>query len=249
MIRAIKPSNFNITGKWCRPERGLNLVSDKPLQWSLGRNSPQIEMFVYYSLLWYIVNMKDLNEELSVLLRTAEESVLDIVARAAAQRDYTMLDKARSVAERLRALEAAEQPRPTAELAKRKRRTSGKGKPRNLARGDYPKFTVTNGSLYKIGWSKKKNNEYTHRITIERVHEVIGALDQLSQKVSGVVSGEDILESGEMQMAHVPSYQVYLVLALLKREKIINSAGRDGYRLPDGIFPQADSLLHSLEGK
>lgn len=37
-------------------------------------------------------------------------------------------------------------------------------------------------------------------------------------------------------MAQVPSYQAYVVLALLKREKIIISAGRDGYRLPGDIF-------------
>lgn len=40
----------------------------------------------------------------------------------------------------------------------------------------------------------------------------------------------------EFQMAQVPSYQAYVVLALLKREKIIISAGRDGYRLPGDIF-------------
>ncbi len=50
-------------------------------------------------------------------------------------------------------------------------------------------------------------------------------------------------------MAQVPSYQAYVVLALLKREKIIISAGRDGYHLPGGIYPQADSLLHSLKDK
>ena len=38
-------------------------------------------------------------------------------------------------------------------------------------------------------------------------------------------------------------------LTLLKREKIIISAGRDGYHLPGGIYPQADSLLHSLKDK
>jgi hypothetical protein len=207
---------------------------------------------VYYAVLCYTMIMKDLSEELSAVLRTAEERVLDIVARAAAKRDYAMIDRARSLAERLRALGAAEQLPPTttkAEAAKRKRRTSGKQNPRASASANYPKFTVANGSLYKIGWSKKKSAEYAHRVPLERAQEVIGVLDQLSEKVSGVVSTEEILGSKEYQITQVPSYQAYVVLALLKREKIIISAGRDGYQLPGGIHPQADSLLHSLEDK
>lgn len=196
--------------------------------------------------------MKDLSEELSAVLRAAEESVLNIVARAAEQRDYAMIDRARSLAERLRALEAAEQPPPKttkAETAKRKRRTSGKKNSRASASGDYPKFTVANGSLYKIGWSKKKSAEYVHRVPLEHAQEVTSVLDQLSEKVSGVVSTEEILESNEFQMTRVPSYQVYVVLALLKRQKVIISAGRDGYRLSGGICRKADSLFHSLEDK
>ena len=198
------------------------------------------------------MHMKLLSDELSAVLRTAEESVLDIVARAAAERDYAMIDKARSLAERLRALEKAEQSQLTnarAEPAKKQRRMAGKRKARESSDDNYPKFKVANDSLYKIGWSKKKGAEYTHRVPLERARKIIGVLDQLSQKVSGVISTEKILGSDELQTASIPSYQTYNVLALLKREKIIVSAGRDGYQLPTGIFRQADSLLCKLEGE
>ena len=172
---------------------------------------------------------------------------MDIVAKAAAERNYEIIARALALAERLRKLDPAEELSPT--IAKKKRRLSAKKNHKTSKNEDYPKFTVANGSLYKIGWSKKKDAEYLHRVPIERARQIIGALDQLSTRVDGVLSTEGILDSKEFQMIPFPSYQVYLVLALLKREKIVVSAGRDGYRLPDNICEYATSLLGSLEGK
>ncbi len=198
---------------------------------------------------------RNLNDDLSNVLRAAEEDVLEIVALAAKDCDYAMIDKARAVAERLRSLnpdlslasavkvEQEERKPAGSKKVRRKSKSGAKKKPT----GSYPKFEVANGSLFKIGWSKRKGTEYTHRVPLNRAKEVIEVLDKLSEKVSGIISTEKILESEEFMMAQVPSYQVYLVLALLRQEKIIVASGRDGYSLPSGIYSQADSLFHTLE--
>ncbi len=193
--------------------------------------------------------MNDLEKKLATVLATAEAGVLEVIAAAAASGDYAAIDRARAIAEKLRDVsrgmsagtKVAGVPSPVHMRTPRKKR---KATPK---KGEYPRFNVVDGSLFKIGWSKKKGDQYIHRVPISTVKNISGALEQLSASV-GPVSTEKILESVFLKDAgDPPSYQVYIVLAFLKERGIIASTGREGFRLSTNIASRTNELLRQEE--
>lgn len=193
--------------------------------------------------------MHDMEKKLATVLANAEAGVLEIIAAAAASRDYAAIDRARAIAERLRdinrevnaGLRVAGSPPPVYMRTQRKKRKTTPKK------GEYPRFKVVDGSLFKIGWSKKKGDEYIHRVPIDSVKNISGALEQFSA-IQGPVSSEQILESDFLKDAgNPPSYQVYIVLAFLKERGIIASTGREGFRLSSNIGSRTNELLRQEE--
>jgi hypothetical protein len=190
-----------------------------------------------------------MEKKLATVLANAEAGVLEIIAAAAASRDYAAIDRARAIAERLRdinrevnaGLRVAGSPPPVYMRTQRKKRKTTPKK------GEYPRFKVVDGSLFKIGWSKKKGDEYIHRVPIDSVKNISGALEQFSA-IQGPVSSEQILESDFLKDAgNPPSYQVYIVLAFLKERGIIASTGREGFRLSSNIGSRTNELLRQEE--
>ena len=193
--------------------------------------------------------MNDIEKKLATVLADAEAGVLEIIAAAAASRDYATIDRARAIAERLRDINrevnagprVVESPPPVYMRTQRKKRKTTPKK------GEYPRFKVVDGSLFKIGWSKKKGDKYIHRVPIDSVKNISGALEQLSA-IQGPVSSEQILESDFLKDAgNPPSYQVYIVLAFLKERGIIASTGREGFRLSSNIASRTNELLRQEE--
>ncbi len=193
--------------------------------------------------------MNDLEKQIATVLATAEAGVLEVIAAAAESGDYAAIDRARAIAERLRDIsrstsagtKVAGVPSPVHMQTPRKKR---KPTPK---KGEYPRFNVTDGSLFKIGWSKKKGDQYIHRVPISTVKNISGALEQLSASV-GPVSTEKILDSVFLKDAgNPPSYQVYIVLAFLKERGIIASTGREGFRLSANIASRTSELLRQEE--
>jgi len=194
--------------------------------------------------------MNDVNKTLATVLATAETGVLEIIAVAAASGDYAAIDRARAVAERLRDINremgaTAKMVGPSQPASTKTRRKARKKTPK---KGEYPRFHIADESLYKVGWSKKKSDEYVHRVPIGTVKNISGALTQLSA-TQGPVSSEQILESDFLKDAgNPPSYQVYTVLAFLKERGIIASTGREGFRLTSNIDSRTSELLRQEEG-
>ncbi len=101
--------------------------------------------------------------------------------------------------------------------------------------GRYPVFQVDDDgqTLVKVGYSKSDRREYEHRSPRE-------VLDRLTTLVTKLGAGgrrfttEQILPPGEDQLADLPSYQVYLCLALLVRTGLLVRHGRQGYTVPEG---------------
>ncbi len=189
--------------------------------------------------------MNDVNKTLATVLATAETGVLEIIAVAAASGNYDAIDRARAVAEKLRDINreisgTGKLLEPTQLASKKTRRKARKKTPR---KGKYPRFHIADESLYKVGWSKKKGNEYVHRVPISTVKNISGALTQLSA-TQGPVSSEQILDSDFLKEAgNPPSYQVYTVLAFLKERGIIASTGREGFRLTSNIESHTRELI------
>ena len=193
--------------------------------------------------------MNDLEKELTTVLANAEASVLEVIAAAAASGDYATIDRARAIAERLRDIsrdsnagtKVTKAPSPVYMGTQRKKRK------KTPKKGEYPRFNVADGSLFKVGWSKKKGDQYVHRVPISTVKNISGALEQLSA-AQGPVSTEKILESSFLKDAgNPPSYQVYVVLAFLKERGIIASTGREGFRLSSNIASRTNELLRQEE--
>lgn len=189
--------------------------------------------------------MSEIEKNITEILVEAEASVLAVLVAAAASGDYAGIDHARAIAEKLRAIignvdagsKAAERS-PAVYARKRK-----KNRKRTPKKGEYPRFKIEDGSLYKTGWSKKKADKYVHRVPISRVKKIGQALDHLAGG-SDPVSAEQILESEFLKEAgSPPSYQIYIVLAFLKDRGVITSVGREGFLLP--ILPSGgiDAVL------
>jgi len=189
--------------------------------------------------------------KLAKVLADAETAVLKVLAEAAASRDYVAIDRARVIAEKLRAIrEGVDRKLGVADLSaspSRQTKTKRKKRANTRKKSDYPKYELKSGSLFKFGWSKKKNDEYVHRVPIAVVNLVSHVLQGFSGNTNPVTS-EQIIASDVLK-GRVPSYQVYVVLAFLKDRGIITTAGREGFQMPFNIESQTDEILHEEAGR
>jgi hypothetical protein len=191
--------------------------------------------------------MNSIDSKLSKILKSAEKAVLEILSESAVARDYGAIDRSREIAEKIRGLNkglikgigADEQ------VAGGNRRQPPKAKRTRKARTakkrEYPKFELNDGSLTKLGWSKKKNDTYVHRVPSSTVNLVFQALKEFGGDPDPV-SSERIINF-ELLKEKVPNYQVYIVLAFLKDRKVIASVGRDGFKIPFEISMRIEAAL------
>ena len=191
--------------------------------------------------------MNNIEDRLAKILADAEASALMVLAEAAAAGNYAGIDRARAFAEKLRDIGAGvdRKLRVADSRAGRGKQEKAKGKKRSKPpkKGKYPHFKIEDGSLYKIGWSKKKADEYIHRVPLSKVKQIGQALDALAGG-SDPVSAEVILESEFLKnVGSPPSYQIYIVLAFLKDREVITSVGREGFLLPNHPSGSIDAVL------
>jgi hypothetical protein len=96
---------------------------------------------------------------------------------------------------------------------------------------EYPKFLRDGEELLKIGWSKREKKAYRHKAPKRIVLLVSQALQHAGQRAQRVVM-EQVLPIRDPQTeTDVPTYQAYLSLAWLRKEKLIVQHGRQGYTL------------------
>lgn len=94
--------------------------------------------------------------------------------------------------------------------------------------------------LHKIGWSKKRRKEYVHKIQRAAFDDTVSAIEDLAKQKGGILSPEDIYSrASEINGDDVPQYQVYIVLAFLRNENLVDKVGREGYR----VYTPADLQL------
>lgn len=105
-----------------------------------------------------------------------------------------------------------------------------------LKKKQYPRFKREgDDTLVKIGWSKSERSQYEHRsprrvadLLIDRIADVANDGKRFTTDELLPLRDTDNNPNGE-----VPSYQVYLCLAWLVMEGIIDRHGRQGYTLPN----------------
>lgn len=188
--------------------------------------------------------MSNVTKQLESILARAEAEVLELVAEAAAAGDYSSLDAARDTAGRLYALKKgmvpdsppqekrAKSPDVRSPVARTNRVSGNKGKARSKAGkpAGYPKYTIADGCLYKVAWSKKKKSEYSHRLPLKSASRFLDLIEELADSGEPVIT-EHCLQAVSALADPLPVYQFYIVLGLLKDLEVVHPAGRDGFSL------------------
>jgi len=105
------------------------------------------------------------------------------------------------------------------------------GRP-SSGRAKYPRFERDGDKLVKVGWSKKKREQYEHRAPYEVV--LACARHLASHALAGkVFAMENLLPVPDASGGEIPAYQAYLTLAWLRQAGAVEKKGRDGYVLRD----------------
>ena len=181
------------------------------------------------------------------VLADAEKSLRDLMeADLAAQRYYNLAALARMAdgLARLAAQAGSDSDSPSGSLLARSApevsRTSVAASRRGTSktrRGAYPKFERDSDKLVKIGWSKKRREEYEHRAPRSAVLAFMDHLFRVTEP-GRTFAIDEILPAHDATGDELPGYQVYLVLAWLREMRAVEKRGRDGYVVthpqPDG---------------
>jgi hypothetical protein len=184
--------------------------------------------------------MTEIYQEAAKILQNAEVEIRKLLVRTTKQGQYESTARLIEIAQELqrlaKALESGQEvvARP---VSVRLRPTPGTGA--RARKGDYPQFFVDGDELVKIGWSKK-HGEYRHKAPKRSVLLIAKAI-QDKAKSGARVRIEEILPIHDPEADQdLPSYQVYLTLAWLRREKLLEPHGRGEYKLaPDGKLVEA----------
>ena len=182
----------------------------------------------------------DLLDRAESALRRCEEEMQILVADAASSSKYDEIDRLTAIARSLNemALGAASAQRldrlSDAEVSSHaipRRRSSNRTR-RSAAKPDYPRFSRDGGHLVKTGWSKKKREEYVHRAGRNQAESIALSLAGRGRG-QGTIPVDDILGVRDRSDADIPAYQVYLTLAWLRKEGLVERRGRNGYVVLD----------------
>ena len=163
-------------------------------------------------------------EQAAEILRQTEKALRELVAKAVDKGEYTNVLKIASWAKGVQEMLGGRMP-PILPIPSRKK------KPINSKNAiEYPRFFRNRNLLVRIAWSKSKKSEYQHKAP----HSVVLSIAEVVSKVGKngrIFSTEDFLPIKDTEGNEVPSYQVYLVISLLKQVGLIDQHGRQGYSI------------------
>ncbi len=109
---------------------------------------------------------------------------------------------------------------------------------------EYPEFVRDGDRLVKIGWSKKKRQEYEHRAPKTAVCAFAQALSKRT-KVDGPFDMDQLLPIADIEANRpIPDYQAYITLAWMCTTGAIVKKGRDRYVLMQDLA--TDDALDAL---
>ena|ERR1700680_3817599 len=183
-----------------------------------------------------------------LVLEGAERGLRDLLAAAAGAGDYDAVALLTSWARALANMRAPivaspasreEDQQPARSQNTRKKRAREKTH-------DYPRFFRRGDELVKIGWSKRDRKEYVHRTPKEVLNLVVDAVMKIGS-LSKVFPAESIFSHIEKRGESVPAYQVYVSLAWLRGENLIEQHGRQGYSMTtDALKPVSQARWEQL---
>lgn len=202
--------------------------------------------------------MENTKEKIKSILINTEESVRKVIVKSAENGDYRGVDTARMIAVKIYELkmqleESSASPIITKEAVtkiRKAQRVKKKSKRRKGGKSGYPKFEVRNGTLIRIGWSKKQKGEYTHKVPKVVFDVTVKAMARLAKSGAGPFMAEEIIDRvNELSADAVPSYQVYVVVGLLRKVGCIKQVGREGYGIPVDVAEKAQDVWGKITAK
>ena len=115
-------------------------------------------------------------------------------------------------------------------------------KSRKKSKKDYPKYAVRSDALIKIGLSRDRRTEYEHAVPRDEFETIIKRLSELAGRKH--FSPDEIIEK-----VSSPSYQVYIVISLLKERGLLAVPRRGMYAFtrPKSFLNEAAAIWKSLE--
>lgn len=197
--------------------------------------------------------MKDQAGKIIEILNKTESDIQEMIIEAAQAGDYRSVDMARAAAVNIKNLRTqisnpADKANPMS--MKGVSRAKRKAASRKGAKTDYPQFKVTKDTLIRIGWSKKQRREYIHKAPRFVFEQTVKAMTALSQSGAGPFTAEQIIEHiDSMESETIPSYQIYVVIGLLRRTNCIKQLGRDGYDIPTELVEKAENKWSELSNR
>ncbi len=192
--------------------------------------------------------MATIENQITTILDQAERSLQEVIAEAAKAADYHNVDVARMAALEMDRIRKRVKGPPTEEKPQGPQPSTRRTGKRRGPKSAYPKFAVRNGTLIRIGWSKKNKREYTHKAPKTVFDQTIKAMASLSQMGNGSVMAEEIIERvTSVSLEHIPSYQIYTVLGLLNDRDCIQKVGREEFRWPEQLEDNARKVWAQYE--
>jgi len=194
--------------------------------------------------------MKNLTEKIEAVLTKAENELQEVIVEAAKEGDYRGVDAGRAAAVEICNLKARIlKPSSKGELKSESNVSRAKKKvaTKRHSRGKFPKYEIKNGTLVRIGWSKKEKREYTHKVPKRLFYETVEVMGRLAQGGTGPFMAEKIIEQvNNAESETIPSYQIYVVIGFLRKLNCIKQIGREGYDIPTDISMRAKKEWDNL---
>jgi len=176
------------------------------------------------------------------ILEQAEADLRRLVTEATAKGDYATVMQVASLAQSVAGLVKAAAGGATRgandvqleeSLAERPKEKSAAVASRRDPRKAYPRFFRQGDQLVKVGWSKREKKEYQHRAPLMVLSALASALTKIGAdgrvfSTDRVVPLKDFVDNTD-----IPTYQVYVCLALLRQVGLIDQHGRRGYSIPE----------------
>jgi hypothetical protein len=193
---------------------------------------------------YIILTMKNQIEQMIEILTRTENDLQKVIVEAAQTGDYRSVDIARDAAVNIQSLrKRISNPSSILELkaGNSMLREGRKVSSRKVAKSGYPRFQVSNNTLIRVGWSKKQRREYIHKVPRIVVDRTVKSMAELAQSAGGPIMSEQIIEHiNNSESETIPSYQVYVVIGLLRKTNCIKQSGREGYYIPPDILAKAE---------
>jgi hypothetical protein len=189
------------------------------------------------------------------ILAHADRELRDVIAEAATVGDLAGVDAARMAVGGVREIVRGVHRRGVASGGRGAgskatgRKRVRRAKKRGGRASAYPKFMVRNESLYRVGWSKKRREEYHHRVPRRVFDGTVEAMAGLSALGGGPFTAEQVIERANAAAREAyPTYQVYVVVGFLRARGCVEQLGREGYEIPADLSRRAASAWAGLVG-